>query len=283
MGSLPRGSVTFLFTDIEGSTRLVRELGDGYARVLDDHRRLLERAAVDGVLFGTAGDACFFAFDDAGAAVEAAVRAQRALADCRVSVRMVIHTGNPLLVGGDYVGLDVHRAARVCDAANGGHVLLTEAAARAAGADTVDLGEHRLKDLPELQRLHQLALPGLARESAPLRLPAARLAPAGEALLGRERELAALRALLERERLVTLVGPAGVGKTRLALAVAAVETGRVEVVELATVNDPDAVPAAVGDAELADALLVLDNFEQLLDGAAHVAELLRRHEGLRVL
>lgn len=109
MGSLPRGTVTFLFTDIEGSTRLVRELGDGYARVLDDHRRLLQRAADRGVLFGTAGDACFFAFDAAAAAVDAAVRAQRALSDCRVSVRMGIHTGTPLIVGGDYVGLDVHR------------------------------------------------------------------------------------------------------------------------------------------------------------------------------
>src|ERR671936_1452122 len=157
--ALPGGTVTFLFTDIEGSTRLLQRLGERYAAVLEDHRRLL-RAAIEGCgghEVDTQGDACFVAFPRAVDAVEAAVAAQRAVAGhawpegAALRVRMALHTGEPTLAAGGYVGLDVHRAARLCAAGHGGQVLLSQptrelvAQDLPAGVSLLDLGEHRLK------------------------------------------------------------------------------------------------------------------------------------------
>src|SRR5437763_3937167 len=204
MRELPSGTVTFLFTDIEGSTRLLRELGDAYADVLAEHRRALRAAwqRHDGIEVDTQGDAFFVAFARASDAVAAADEGQRALADGPVRVRMGLHTGEPLRADEGYVGFDVHRAARIAAAGHGGQVLLSQATADLAGADARDLGVHRLKDpsAPErgfqlgtesftsLQTLHQTNLPVHATP-----------------FLGREREIEEVAQLLGRRdvRLVT--------------------------------------------------------------------------------
>src|SRR5579862_2859617 len=174
----PTGTVTFLFSDIEGSTKLVERLGDGWPDLLERHRRAM-RAAFEtyhGFEQGTEGDSFFVVFGSATDAVAAAVQAQRALAaeawpaDGRIRVRMGLHTGDGRLSGGDYVGLDVHRAARIGAAGHGGQVLLSETTASLAGASLpagvrlVDLGLHRLKDMPRPERIRQLAIDGLAAE-----------------------------------------------------------------------------------------------------------------------
>ena len=193
------GTVTFLFTDIEGSTDLVRRLRERYADVLAEHSRLLETAftAQQGRVVDTQGDAFFAVFPRARDAVEAAVAAQRALdehewpADGRVRVRMGIHTGEPVVREGRYVGLGVNRAARICAAGHGGQVLLSAATRNLVEDDLADgwvlrdLGEHRLKDLPRAEHVFQLEAPGLATEFPPLRTAEATAAP------GRGEELAA--------------------------------------------------------------------------------------------
>ena len=155
---LPTGTVTFLFTDIEGSTRLLQELGNAYAEALADHRRALRDAWTrhDGVEVDTQGDAFFVAFARASDAVAAAADAQLAVAAGPVRVRMGLHTGEPLRAEEGYVGFDVHRAARIAAAGHGGQVLLSHATADLAGADVRDLGLHRLKDLSAPERLFQL-------------------------------------------------------------------------------------------------------------------------------
>ena len=155
---LPAGTVTFLFTDIEGSTRLLQELGDGYAAVLAEHHRVLRAvwARHRGVEVDTAGDAFFVAFTRASEAVAAAADAQRALAGGPVRVRMGLHTGEPVEDVEGYVGIDVHRAARIAAAGHGGQVLLSQATADLAGVEVRDLGQHRLKDLSAPERLFQL-------------------------------------------------------------------------------------------------------------------------------
>src|SRR6478735_6770794 len=159
MRALPTGTVTFLFTDIEGSTLLLSELGEGYADVLAEHRRML-RAAVSengGFEVDTQGDALFAAFPRASDAVAAALQAQAERAAGPVLVRMGIHTGEPILTNEGYVGVDVHRAARVCSAGHGGQVLLTQTTRDLIGEYEVSsLGEHRLKDLSGPQHLYQL-------------------------------------------------------------------------------------------------------------------------------
>jgi class 3 adenylate cyclase len=172
---LPAGSVTFLFTDIEGSTRLVRQLGDAYVDVLETHDDLVTHAVGDeaGVVFGSQGDALFASFVDPVAAVAAALAAQRALRahpwdGHEVRVRMGIHTGTAALRGGTYVGLDVHRVARICSAARGGQVLVSAVTAAAVaghlpgGARLVDLGLHRLKGMPDADRLYDVTHPELS-------------------------------------------------------------------------------------------------------------------------
>jgi class 3 adenylate cyclase len=181
--TLPQGTVTFVFTDIEGSTALLKRLGDRYTDVLADHRRLIraEFTARSGQEIDTQGDAFFFCFGRAKDAVAAAVAAQRALAahtwpdGTELRVRMSLHTGEPILGEEGYVGIDVHRAARICAAGHGGQVLLsaTTAALVASrlpdGVGEVELGEVRLADLDEPERVYQLTIEGLPSEFPPLR------------------------------------------------------------------------------------------------------------------
>ena len=315
---LPVGTVTFLFTDIEGSTRLLQQAGGAYAAMLDDHRRLLRAAFADhaGHEVDTQGDSFFVAFGTPRQAVTAAAEAQVTLArhawppPFAVRVRMGVHTGEVSLVDGSYVGVTVHRAARIAGAGHGGQTLLSDATAALvrdelpAGAALRDLGEHRLKDFPTPARLYQLDLPGLPTTFPPLRAAAPRrsdlpLLPGGT--VGRDGEVAALVALLAdpATRLVTLTGPGGIGKTRLAVegarAAARAAPGGVVFVPLAAVTDPSLVLGAIADAvgarrepgsdAVADVgtalagertLLVLDNLEQVVDAAADLAELVDR-------
>jgi class 3 adenylate cyclase len=234
---LPTGIVTFLFTDIEGSTRLVQELGpDRYGEILGMHSALLRGAvqAHEGVEFGTEGDAHFFAFADPAGALRAAVDAQRALgaADWPIAmplrVRMGVHTGHPEVSGSNYVGVDLNRVARISAAGHGGQVLASEGAqALASGAEAsvrfVDLGRHRLKDLVQPEHIFQVVAPELLVDFPPIRSIDTRpkQIPAQVAsFVGRGHELAEVQQLLADQRLVTLTGPGGSGKTRLAIAAA---------------------------------------------------------------
>jgi predicted ATPase/class 3 adenylate cyclase len=319
---LPTGTVTLLFTDIEGSTRMLRALGDGYGAVLRAHRAILRQAVRrhGGVEFGTEGDACFLAFPAADGALAAAAEAQHALAaadwphGAAPRVRMGVHTGAPLVLDGDYVGIDVHRVARICSAAHGGQVLVSESTRSAAAPGRHralrDLGHHRLKDLDRPERLYQLLAAGLAEDfPAPRSLPTPSNLPAvPTSFVGRDTELADVRELLARPglRLLTLTGPGGTGKTRLALeasrALAARFPDGVWFTPLATVTDPALVGlAVVGALRLANpsgrawidvvaerlrdwaALLVLDNFEHVAEAGSFVAELLARTPGIAVL
>jgi class 3 adenylate cyclase len=227
-GVLPSGVVTLLFTDIEGSTRLLHQLGEEYGAALAEHRRIVRAAcaAHDGVEVDTQGDAFFVAFAHATDAVAAAAETQRALAEGPVRVRMGVHTGEPRLTDEGYVGLDVHKGARIAAVGHGGQVLLSHATRALVEAPARDLGPHRLKDLSVPERLYQLEIEGLESDFPPLNtieagmknLPAPRTS-----FVGRSRELDEIDGLLSEPdcRLLTLVGPAGVGKTRLALEAAA--------------------------------------------------------------
>jgi len=321
----PAGTVTLLFTDIEGSTQLLHQLGSEYSRALGEHQTLLRAAfaAHGGVEVDTQGDAFFVAFASAPAAVEAAALASRALAahawpeGTTLRVRMGLHTGTPRVVGDHYVGLDVHRAARIAAAGHGGQVLLSQTThslveqALPGGMTLRELGAHRLKDLQQPERLYQLVLPGLPADFPPLKtleIHQHNLPIQPTPLLGREDEVTALAALLRREegRLVTLTGPGGIGKTRLALQVAAelVETfaDGVWFVRLARLVDPTLVVPTIaqtlglkelGSQSLAETLrthladkhllLVLDNFEQVVGAAPEIAALLETSRGLHVL
>jgi class 3 adenylate cyclase len=182
MTDLPDGTVTLLFSDIEGSTALLKRLGDGWPGVLERQRALLREAidAGDGVVVDCQGDAMFAAFRSAPAAVQAAIRAQTQMAreawpdGTAVRIRMALHTGEPHRTeDGGYTGIDVVRAARLCAAGHGGQVLLTEAARLVSGAETVDLGSATLPDMDHPERISQLAAPGLAASFPPLRTSAA--------------------------------------------------------------------------------------------------------------
>src|SRR5919106_4282833 len=221
---LPSGTVTFLFTDVEGSTKLLHELGsEGYAEALAEHRRILRRAfaAHGGVEVDTQGDAFFVAFPTAPGALRAAAEALEGLARGPIRVRMGLHTGTPFVAEEGYVGVDVNRAARIAACGHGGQVLVSASTAALVGSSgLLDLGEHRLKDLSAPERIYQLGeevfppLKSLYRTNLPI--------PATP-FLGREGELAEVLSLLFREdtRLLTLTGPGGMGKTRLALQAAA--------------------------------------------------------------
>src|SRR2546426_11736410 len=238
--NLPTGTVTLLFTDMEGSTRLLYQLGDRYAGVLAECRQLLRAAFQQWSGHGVdaQGDAFFVVFAHAIDAVMAAVDTQRALAGhswpqgTTVLMRMGLHTGEPTLTSEGYIGLDVHRAARIMSAGHGGQVLLSQTTRDLVeqelpvGVSLRDLGEHRLKDLRGPQRLFQLVIADLPADFPPLKTLDAHpnnLPVQPTPLIGREQEVAAVRQLLGHEdtRLVTLTGPGGVGKTRLGLQVAA--------------------------------------------------------------
>jgi predicted ATPase/class 3 adenylate cyclase len=325
MAQVPTGTVTLLFSDIEGSTRLLERLGDRYVQVLAEHQRQLRLAFArfNGREVDTEGDAFFIAFGKASEAVAAAVAAQQALAahpwpdGGAVRVRMGIHTGEPMVVGQDYAGLDVHLAARICSAAHGGQVLLSQPTRELLGDDLPsgvglrDLGEHRLKDLSRPQRLFQLVVAGLSADFPPLRAVGSRptnLPAELTSFVGRQQEVGAIRGLLGRPdvRLLTLSGPGGSGKTRLAAKVAgelaASFPAGVVFVGLAPVNDPalvvptiaqvvgargtpgqsllESLTEYVGDRRL---LLVLDNFEQVIAAATSIVDLLRACPQLKIL
>jgi predicted ATPase/class 3 adenylate cyclase len=260
-GALPTGTVTFLFSDIEGSTRLVQRIGDRYTPILETQQRLLREAfgAHGGVELGTEGDSFFVVFPTAPQAVAAAVDAQRAVAeyawpeDATVRIRMGLHTGEGTLGGDNYVGLDVNRAARIAGVAYGGQVLISESTrslvelALEEGMMLLDLGAHRLKDLLQPERVFQIVHPELAREFPALATLSSRpnnLPTQTSEFLGREAELAALGKLLDGgARLVTLTGPGGMGKTRLSLQTAAARMDSFKdglyFVDLAPIRDPD--------------------------------------------
>jgi class 3 adenylate cyclase len=225
---LPNGTVTFVFTDIAGSTKLLQEHGDSYAALLADHREVVRDALRrhSGIEVDTQGDAFFAAFARASEAVAAAEAIRDGLGDGPIRVRIGIHTGEPLVTQEGYVGVDVHRAARIAAAAHGGQVVLSSATRDlvASAQPLGDLGEHRLKDLGGAERLFQLG----DGEFPPLRtLDATNLPIAASPLLGREREVTELLELLRNRRVVTITGPGGTGKTRLALQVAAELVGTV--------------------------------------------------------
>jgi predicted ATPase/class 3 adenylate cyclase len=297
---LPSGTVTFLFTDVEGSTRLLQEHGDGYAELLAEHRRALREAFArhDGVEVDTQGDAFFVAFPRAAGAVAAAADARRALEPGPIRVRMGLHTGEPQVTDEGYVGIDVHRAARIASSAHGGQILVSETTRRLLEPDAPvrDLGEHRLKDLVGAERLFQLG----DGEFPPLRtLDATNLPVVAIPLVGREREVEELSLLLsDGSRLVTLTGPGGTGKTRLALQVAAELVGTLRDgvfwVPLAGLADPELLASEVAQTIGApddltrflrgrELLLLLDNFEHLLDAAPVVSEVLTASAQVHVL
>jgi len=296
---LPSGTVTFLFTDIEASTRLLHELGDGYADALAKHRRLFREAFVryGGVEVDTQGDAFFVAFPRAQDAVDCAAAAQKALDGGPVRVRMGLHTGEPRVTSEGYVGMEVHAGARIAGVGHGGQVLVSEATRQllADGEALRDLGEHRLKDLSAPQRLYQLG----EDEFPPLRtLYRTNLPVQQTALIGRNRELGEVCELLGSNRLLTIVGPGGSGKTRLALQVAAESTESfpdgVFWVPLQALRDPALVQRTVetwigADGGLVEhvgskrLLMLLDNFEQVVEAAQTVAELLAATPSAKVL
>ncbi|OGG46571.1 MAG: hypothetical protein A3F84_18045 [Candidatus Handelsmanbacteria bacterium RIFCSPLOWO2_12_FULL_64_10] len=325
MPDLPTGTVTFLFTDIEGSTQLLQRLGDRYITVLTEYQRLLRAAfeAWNGREVDTQGDAFFVAFSRATDAVEAAAAVQRALIahvwpeGVAVRVRMGLHTGEPALTAGGYVGLDVVRAARLCAAGHGGQALLSQAMHALVehhlpeGMGLRDLGEHRLKDLQQPARIFQLLIPNLPADFPSLRTLGSRpnnLPTQVTSLIGREWEIETTRQRLLRPdvRLLTLTGPGGAGKTRLALQIAADSLDDFEsgafFVSLAPLSDPGlviptiartlGVKGAAGRSpteSLKDhlrnrsLLLVLDNFEHLIAAAPQVADLLTASPGLKAL
>lgn len=323
--SLPTGTVSLLCTDIEGSTRLLHALGERYAEALAEHRRLLRTAFAEnrGCEVDTQGDAFFYAFPRAHYAVAGAVAAQRALAahawpeGLALRVRIGIHTGEPTATGEGYVGLDVHRAARVMSAGHGGQVLLTQSTKDLLPhelSDAVslrDLGDHRLKDLTHPQRLYQLLIPGLENDFPALKTLEARptnLPIQPTPLIGREQQVTEVVTLVRREgiRLVTLTGAGGTGKTRLSLQVAAELVAAFEdgvfFVDLAAITDPHLfIPTVAQTLSVRERpgqslsetlkdylrdehlLLVLDNFEHLLDAGPAVSALLAGAPNLKAL
>jgi predicted ATPase/class 3 adenylate cyclase len=282
---LPQGTVTFLFTDIEGSTRLLQERGDEYAEMLADHHRALrgEIGRHGGVEVNTQGDAFFVAFAKASDALAAAAAARESLGDGPIRVRMGLHTGEPTVAGEDYIGIDVHRAARIAAAGHGGQILLSQATRDLVREEHLrDLGLHRLKDLAAPERLYQLG----DDEFPPLNtVDQTNLPIQPTPFVGRDRELAEVLALLDSHRIVTLTGPGGSGKTRLALQAAAESVERygdgVWFVPLAAVRDPQLIEPTIarvvgGPDDLHEfltgnrTLLVLDNLEQLLPAAVDI-------------
>lgn len=323
MASLPLGTVTFLFTDIEGSTRLLQHLGDKFATVIAEHDQLLRDVwqRHHGSVVGTQGDSFFVAFPRAVDSINAALEAQRTLHahdwtdGVKVRVRMGLHTGEPQIGASEnYVGIDVHRAARIAAAAHGGQVLISQntydlVRDELPGDVTVqDLGEHRLKDLRQPKHLYQLVLAGLPSDFPPLKsLDASpnNLPSQLTSFVGRSKEIAEIKQSLSEGRLLTLTGPGGTGKTRLALQVASEMLDHfhsVFFVALAPITDAGLVASTIAKTlsvpEMAgrsileslkeylqskSMLLVLDNFEQVISAAPLISELLSVCGQLKIL
>ena len=321
--ALPTGTVTFMFTDVSGSTRLVRQLGDeAFARVLQRHHELVRGVLRDqqGVEVATEGDSFFAVFEDVPDAIAAAAELMRALSaedweqDANLAVRLGLHTGSAVLGGDDYVGVDIHRAARIAASAHGGQVILSAVTARLAGdrlpagTKLVELGKYRLADLPEAESLFQLSIDGLPSEFPPPHATdtLSHLPTTLNEFVGRESELARGATMMREHRLVTLTGPGGTGKTRLSIELARMlepEFGDgCYFVQLSTINEVELIPTAIlGELGLTTAgnvdptehltryladkqiLLVLDNFEQVLEGASLVAKLLGQAPDLKAL
>jgi len=325
MTSLPTGTVTILFSDIEGSTRLLQQLGPLWKSVVETHLQLLRAvfAQHSGRVVSTEGDSCFVVFVRASEAIAAAAQAQRSLAfhawpdEVQVRVRIGLHTGEPEIGGDNYVGMDVHRAARIAAVAHGGQIVLSPTThelvqtALPPGLSLRDLGTHRLKDLAHPERLFQLDVAGLPTDFPPLKSINNRphnLPAQPTALIGREKEVAAARDFLRRDevRLLTLTGPGGTGKTRLSLQLAAEMLEHCDdgvfFVALAPLDDPNRVSTTIaqtlglqdrggqpmletlknylGDKTM---LLVLDNFEQIIEAAPDVGELLGACPRLKIV
>ncbi|HZT92862.1 MAG TPA: adenylate/guanylate cyclase domain-containing protein [Gaiellaceae bacterium] len=305
MDALPQGTVTFLFTDIEGSTRLLHELGPArYAEALAEHRRVVREAAAGhgGIEVDTQGDAFFIAFPTADGAAAAALAAREGLEAGAVRVRMGLHTGVPTTTSEGYVGLDVHRGARIAALANGEQILVSPTTAALLDSEPLrDLGQHRLKDFEGAVRIYQLG----EREFPPLRTPGSVEIPTpATPFLGREQELFdAVSLVYERDpRALTIVGPGGTGKTRFAIELARLlgddAEGGTVFVPLAPLRDaefvlptvadrlgasspdPAAIAARVGERRTH---VVCDNLEQLLpDAARPLAELVAAVPALRL-
>ena len=298
---LPSGTVTFLFTDIEGSTKLLHELGaEAYAGALAEHRRLLRDAfdRHDGVEVDTQGDAFFVAFPDPAEAVAAADGAQRGLASGPIRVRMGLHTGTPHLSGKGYVGVDVHKGARIAAAAHGGQIVLSRETRGSLddGIELLDLGEHRVKDFAEPVWIYQLG----SQRFPPLKtISNTNLPRPASSFVGREREVAEIGGLLrDGVRLLTLTGPGGTGKTRLAVEAAAElvpsfkngvfwvplaplrDAALVTETIAATIGAKDGLTDHIAEREM---LLLVDNLEQVVAAAPELATLVESCPNLRLL
>jgi predicted ATPase/class 3 adenylate cyclase len=296
---LPTGTVTFLFTDVEGSTKLLHELGaEDYAVALAEQRRVLREvfSAHGGVEVDTQGDAFFVAFRSAPAAFAAAREGQEALAYGPIRVRIGLHTGRPTLTEEGYVGADVHLGARIAAAGHGGQVLLSKATRELVDGEVSDLGEHRVKDFAEPVWLFELG----SERFPPLKtISNTNLPRPASSFVGREREVGEVVAQLRRgTRLLTLTGAGGAGKTRLAIEAAAelvpeFKNG-VFWVGLAALRDPalvaetialtlgakEGLAGHIGEREL---LLLLDNLEQVIDAAPELATLVESCVNLKLL
>jgi predicted ATPase/class 3 adenylate cyclase len=296
---LPTGTVTFLFTDIEGSTKLLDALGAAeYAEALAEHRSVLRQAfnTYGGIEVDTQGDAFFVAFPTATGAVAAAVCAVDALAAGPIRVRIGLHTGTPHVGKGGYVGHDVHKAARIAGAGHGGQVLLSRETREQVTGDFSDLGEHRLKDFAAPVSIFQIGSAGFP----PLKtISNTNLPRPASSFIGREREIEELTQLLGNDaRFITLTGPGGSGKTRLAIETAAELVPKFKAgvfwVGLASLRDAALVPEAIGQTLGArnglvehianrELLLLVDNLEQVIAAAPELASLIESCPNLRLL